>query len=202
MWLFFKRKWGTISPSWTGLRSEELSRALLSAQTCWFEVKSQSPTEKAPLYVTPEELPLLSHPLAPVKLLSVKANPSLADKVTAFSTSRCCRSLQEWLDAGIWSQLQLLCILQRVQGNKEAKSSGNLKKCVLRTSWQRHWSCPAGFNSLYSEFKTHLCSRLHWISSVLVCAGDGGQSSKRVRAQKLKPCHIGIGMAYSISYFA
>lgn len=82
----------------------------------------------------PRGVPLLCHPLAPVKLLSVKANPSSADRVTAFSTSKCCRSFQEWHDAGIWSQLQLLCVLQRVQGNKETKSSRNFKIMCIEDS--------------------------------------------------------------------
>lgn len=79
-------------------------------------VKSHGATEIAPLHVTPEVLCLLSHLLAPVKVLSVKANPNLADRIIASSTSGCCMSLQEWGDGGIWSQLQLLCILHAGPG--------------------------------------------------------------------------------------
>lgn len=53
---------------------------------------SECHRESSP-HVTPEELPLLSHPLAPVKVLSAEANPSLADGRIAFSTSGCCWSL-------------------------------------------------------------------------------------------------------------
>lgn len=74
-------------------------------------MKSQGATEKAPLHVTPEVVSP-SHLLAPVKV-SVKANPNLADKIIAFRPSA---PLQKWGDGGIWSQLQLLCILHAGPG--------------------------------------------------------------------------------------
>lgn len=46
--------------------------------------KSQSATDRISLHVTPSEVPLLSCPVAAVKVLSVKANPRLADRRVTF----------------------------------------------------------------------------------------------------------------------
>lgn len=47
-------------------------------------VKSQSAIDRVSFHVTSSEVPLLPRPLAAVKVLSVKANPRLADRRVTF----------------------------------------------------------------------------------------------------------------------
>lgn len=64
----------------------------------------------------PRSCVAFSSACSPVKVsvkVSVKANPNLADRIIAFRPSA---PLQEWGDGGIWSQLQLLCILHAGPG--------------------------------------------------------------------------------------